>query len=228
MKAFAATMVAVILMTTSASCSSDEDDDQSAPQPPAASGSAPTVPTPSAGSDGAQANDLEVDDGVMALSTNTRGGTSCFDGDIVDYGWFDTSWRSHTDLDSVRFRLEGSTGVRVVGSPTTIPPVNFGGRIDYGGMIEWSDKSPLANDRVIRWSSRGDTDFLSPIEDQTGLLLFHLRFDGAALTGKQSAALGDLVAAYTTLEGETATVTLDIDQRFTVGKKACGAGGGFR
>lgn len=226
MKALAATLVAAALIT--AACSSESDGSSPEPTTPGTSSeSTSSDPTPTAPATSGDPADVDpdgdgfaADDGVLALTTTARG-ASCFDGAIADYGWFNAQWEAHVDLDAVRFRLTGNTGVKTVGSPTTVPPVNFGGRIDYGGMVDWADQSPLATDRFVYWPDRDDADFLSPIEGQTGLLLFHLRFPQATVDGDQDASLGDLVAEYTQADGTAGTVTLPIDQDYRFDDSGC-------
>lgn len=148
--------------------------------------------------------------GVAPLILHGDGsGSSCLAADAsTDLAYFDVSWEATTELDSVRFTLTDPIGVRQVGSGLTVPPVNFGGRIDYGGSVPWADHAKVLDNRWVSWPQHRSVWTWSPIEGETGLLVLHLRVDRSALDTPQGASFDGVTASYRTSDGSKGSVSV--------------------
>lgn len=185
MKTWAA--VAAFLTLPLAACSS-EGSEPSADAPAPATTTVTVTETASA-----EPDPLEV--------TLDSGGSICYSsGSVPDIAWFDVTWKANVPLDSLRFELIDPVNVRQVGPAVTVPPTNFGGRIDFGGATAWDDRAEVLDDKFVSWVQRGPLWTWSPIDGESGLLVLHLRMKG---TG----GFGGVTAEYRTGEGETGSVT---------------------
>lgn len=147
----------------------------------------------------------------LELTDGQRGKICLQQSPDVDLAWFNTQWKANEELDSFEFSLVGARGVRMVGTPITVPPVNFGGRIDYSGAVSWDTRSDLAKERVISWWQRDNTLFWTPIKDESGLLVLHLRFS------QHKAYIGGVKATYVTHKGEKGSVQATAHEKYFVG-----------
>ncbi|GAA4378054.1 hypothetical protein [Nocardioides caricicola] len=186
------TAVAALTIAVLAGCSSD-DGGSSAPPAPTPTASVQRVDSPSQPPAEPAPLDLHLD----------TGGTICFDRAATpDLAWFDVTWKANTDLDSFRFKLVNPVGVTKVGGDINVPPMNFGGQIPFGGAATWADRAKVLDDKFLFWSQRGPVAFWSPAEDETGLLVMHLRFDQV-----DDASFDGVTATYRTADGEVGRVT---------------------
>lgn len=137
--------------------------------------------------------------------------SSCLDADAsTDLAYFDVSWKATTDLDSVRFTLIDPIGVRQVGAGLNVPPVNFGGRIDYGGSVPWDEHAEVLDNRWVSWPQHRSVWTWTPIEGETGLLVLHLRVDRSALNTDEGASFGGVTAYYRTSDGSKGSVSVHV------------------
>ncbi|MBZ5741370.1 hypothetical protein [Nocardioides mangrovi] len=188
-----------------AGCSSDPDE-------PESTGASPSSATSEASPSTSAVAEAEP---ALELTTGTIREHDCVEpaDRILDLAWFDVMWRAHEDLDSFHFRLVDSDGAKAIGPGFTVPPVNFGGRIDYSGALRWDGWRRGINDRMLSTIQMGSVVFWSPIEDETGLLVLHLRFDPRALRA-DGVHIGGVEATYRTADGETGTASVDTDLRW--------------
>ncbi|MCB0893871.1 MAG: hypothetical protein H6529_02240 [Nocardioides sp.] len=185
-----------------AGCSSSDDGDAGTGPDPDAASTAAGSPSPSATDEPA----------LLTLSADATG-TTCFADGVPDLAWFEVQWRSLAELDSFRFDLVGSHGVRTIGSGWIVPPVNYGGRIDYSGSALWQGWRRAINDRVLSASQMDQVAFWVPSEGQSGLLVLHLRFD-PKVVDHGGATIDGVRATYRTNDGRTGETTVHIGQRF--------------
>src|SRR5690606_29989471 len=102
--------------------------------------------TPTAGTDaGATQAPIELASGDTS--------TWCSRKPFTDLALVDVTWKAHTDVDWVEFTLDGDD-VTTIGNPVTIPPRNFGGRIDYSGSFTWDKRNLLAERGPLMWVGR--------------------------------------------------------------------------
>lgn len=183
-----------------AGCSSDDDD-------PGADPAATVTVT----------DTLEPD--PLELATDTVRGTACLgDPELPDLAWFDVQWRANVDLEEFAFALVGAEGVRQVGSAETVPPVNFGGRIDFAGDATWEGHhAVLAKARGLRGTEVESADFWSPTAGETGLAVLHLRFDPKVLRSEKGGRIGGVRATYTSADGAQGEVEVDVPLRLRAG-----------
>ncbi len=128
----------------------------------------------------------------------------------IDLAWFDVTWRANTDLDAVEFDLVDAEGMVDVGTPVNIPPVDCGGRIDYAGDSSWAGRKRSCDTRATDVHRVEDIAILSPLEGQTGLVSFHLRFDPDVLDSKAGASVKGVNATYTMPDGTVPSTTVDV------------------
>lgn len=179
-----------------AGCSSD---DGGSADPPVTTSTA----SPTASVEPVDAPSQPAEPAPLELSMDTTG-TVCFDRTATpDLAWFDLTWKANTDLDSFHFKLVDAVGVKKVGSDLTVPPMNFGGRIDFGGASTWAGHAKALDNKFLFWSQRDQVVFTAPMKDQTGLLVMHLRFDPAT----DPASFDGVTARYRTADGDIGTVT---------------------
>ena len=193
--------LALLSVLTLAACTSQDADPGSSGE---GRGNVDTATVPSAGSTSAEPEPVLVPpDPSLELTASTVSSKGCAERPrIHDWAWMDVQWRANQDLESFSFSLVDPVGVELVGDPITVPPVNFGGRIDESGDLDWSNRATFGDSRLIQWGSRDTTTFWTPIEGQTGILVMHLRVTGrGTFSGVQ--------ADYTTAAGETGAVTVD-------------------
>lgn len=119
-----------------------------------------------------------------------------------DLAWYDLTVKVNGEADWVRLDLVNAEGVHIAGSPTVIPAVNFGGRIDTGGFALWSDRNTVANSNQVQWGQPRKPRVLVPTEGQTAMLMMRLRFtDG-------DASFDGVKATYRLPDGETGSTTV--------------------
>lgn len=162
------------------------------------------------------------DEDALAVDISTTG-ISCLNASApIDLAWFDATWKAHADLGSFSFALTNPVGVKQVGSPVNAPAVNFGGRIDFGGSAAWSRRAkPLLETPLVSWPQRGDTAFWSPMQDQSGLLVFHIRLDPEALASPEGASFDGVTATYSDLDGHKREFTADGKSVYTFDAARC-------
>ncbi|ANH39768.1 hypothetical protein I601_3362 [Nocardioides dokdonensis FR1436] len=151
----------------------------------------------------------------------TSSGTSCFSRPQADIAWMDVTWRATRDVATAEFSLVDSDGVRQVGAALDLPPRNVGGTISYGGATTWPPGEVLRRESQVVWAARDSAEQMSLFEGQTGLLLFHLRFDDDVLAGERVADLGAVQVAWTDEDGGTGTTVLPVEQSFSFRPADC-------
>lgn len=202
-----------VLLTAAVATVSGCSDDTSSAAPhdptarPTGSGATPTDATDAADPD----SSATTAQPALRLHTSDAGGSVCVTSRIRDYAWFDVTWKATEDLDSMRFDLPGAEHVRPVGDALTVPPVNYGGRIDYSGATSWAGRADLGKDRQISWSQRDTVWSWTPVKGQTGLLVLHLRFDG------DPARIDRVRARWTTQDGRTGSTKVAVPEKWRFG-----------
>jgi len=195
-RAILGAVLAALVPATLAACSSDDDEEGDA-----ASGPTETVTVTA-----------EPDLQPLILTTETVRNVACFDDPTpVDIAWFAAQWQANVDLGGISFELTGAEGVRQIGSAETVPPVNFGGRIDFDGDATWAGHRRFLQKNVssVRGYDVESVDFWSPTAGQTGLVVLHLRFDPSVLGSERGGRIEGVRAAFTTLDGEEGEVTVE-------------------
>ncbi len=214
----AAASLAVAVLT---SCST-EDETRGSAEPTSAASAAATAgsdetpsETPSGGTDMAITTTVEP----LVLSSSTVNADSCLldPGDPVDQSWYEVTWKAHADLESFSFELVDPVGVRQVGQAVSVPPVNFGGRIDYSGASTWQDRAEGYDSVFTDARAAERVDFLSPLEGQTGLVAFHLRFDPDVVASRQGASVAGVKARYRLQDGTGGEAVVDVPSRWRSG-----------
>lgn len=205
-RAILGALLAALITATLSACSSDDDD-----------GGGSTAPT--------ETVTVEAEADPLVLRTDNIRTTHCWDDEPPgELAWYDVQWRAGVDLEEFSFSLTGAEGVRLVGAPKTVPPVNFGGRIDYSGTSTWEPhKRLIRRANAVNGFNLDSVDFWSPLAGETGLLVMHLRFDPDALASAAGARLGGVSAAYTTADGETGEASVDTRNVFRTGKRCKGS-----
>ena len=204
----AAVTISVLLLT---GCSATTEDPAPSGAPEAA---APEPPAPVA--------DVEVTAGPGPS-------TGCFDTIDRDYFWFDPQIKVRDDLDphtdlTVKLTLEAE-GAKVIGRPHLFAPVNFGGRIDYSGLITWKGRRHLLKSRLLGGGQsffETDEDWV-PLPDANMLVGFRIRFDDDVVAGKKVAnftAVSAHTAPRTTPEDAQPVTSVPIDEHWATGR-AC-------
>lgn len=151
---------------------------------------------------------------ALVLHADGRDRACLEPGAATDLAWFDVTWEATAELESVSFRLTHPVGVLQVGGGITVPPVNFGGRIDDGGSASWAGRAAALDNRQLSWSRRGAASAWSPTTGETGLLALHLRLDERALASRAGASFTGVAATYTTRDGATGVATVDVHDTF--------------
>lgn len=157
----------------------------------------------------------------LSLSVATGGTVACFEGDdaTTDLAWFDVAWKAHTDLEEVSFELRGSDAR--VSPAVSVPPFNPEGVILNSGSTPWPPAQELADKPGLLWSQRADADLMSPVEGETGLLVFRVRPAEQVTSGNGVATLEDVRATYLTADGETGEVVERVDQSLSYDPEQC-------
>ena len=190
-------LLAVVAVT--GACSSDTSDDEAERGGSSTNTDTATVPSADVSSD-APAEPVAADP-PLELDVTTLKTDGCAERPRVhDWAWMDVQWKAHQDLENISVSLVDARGVTLIVSPINVPPVNFGGRIDESGEYDWENRAGIGDSRFVEWMARGTLDFWSPMEDETGMLVLHLRVTGrGTFTGVK--------VDYTTLDGEPGSVT---------------------
>jgi len=191
-----------VLLACSTGSSGERDDPAGAPPASSTPGAAPAG-HPAAG----------TEDDVLTLAAAGAAGTTCFTGPVPDLAWFEVQWKAHADLDSFAFELVDPHGVRSVGPGWIVPPVNYGGRIDYGGSTRWEGWRRAIDDRVLTPSQLDSARSWVPSADQSGLLVLHLRFD-PRVTARSAASFTGVRATWTAADGSVGESTVAARARF--------------
>lgn len=214
----AALLAAGLPLALLAACSSDGDAGSAAT--PTATVTVTETVSPTASPDAADAADASgaLQDAVAVQVSSA--GTSCFRDDLGDLGWMDATWEAADDVDRVSFRLRGE-GVRSIGVPISVPPVNTGGTIAVGGAFQWPPDRTVTTTTGISWSQRESTRFLSMSRGDTGLLVFHLRFDDEVVAGEERASLSGLRTRWTLADGTRGRATTPVDQTWSFDRDDC-------
>lgn len=196
MKTWAAMAVFLIVPLAASGCSSGDADAEPAAATVTVTETASAEPAPA-----------EAELEPLVLSIGGPPGSTCFTPSAArDLAWFDVTWKANTDLDSFSFELIDPVGVKQVGDGMIVPPVNFGGRIDFGGASSWDKRAEVLDDKFLFWSQRAPVWEWVPIEGQSGLLVLHLRLDEAVLEQPGGGGFDGVVATYRTEDGTTGTV----------------------
>lgn len=191
-RAVAAGLLTTAVVLGAAACSGSDSDARDAAPTPSTATETPTGPAP------------------LTLTSGGPSGSSC----LLPYAprdlaWFDVTWKAGTDLDSLRFRLTDPVGVREHPSGTiNVPPVNYGGRIDYGGSAFWPERAKALDTRTTSWAQRGPMWTWSPAAGETGLAVLHIVLDEKALHSVQGASFSGVRATYRTADGESGSVAV--------------------
>ena len=199
LRACTASLLATTLALGAAACSGSDSDD---------SGAAPTpsvTPTPTKRATGSPTGAAPV-----ALTSGGPSGSSCLTRIAPrDLAWFDVTWKARTDLDSLRFRLTDPVGVgqRLAGT-INVPPVNYGGRIAYGGEAFWPARAKALDTGMTSWVQHAPMWTWSPAQGETGLAVLHIVLDEKALHSRRGASFSGVRATYRTVDGETGSVAV--------------------
>ena len=207
------------LMLTAGCTSGSSDDAKPAPASAAPeSSSSPSSSAPSPGFD-AETGQVTRVEPALAVTTDTRRATVCYEADGRDLAYVDYSWRAATDLTVSKVELVDPVGVRLVGRPVTVPPVNYGGRIDYGGILDWkTHEKRLARNRFVTWAGRDRVDLYDFSGGQTGMFVVHLRL------AKGTGSSHGLRVTYRTADGSdtyTAEATDDLTWKYVGPRGTC-------
>ena len=208
----AATVVAALTVLVGGGCTADESSDTRGDgvddgAVPAATGS----PTASA-----------APDPVVLTGGGGSGGSCLTPRAARDLAFFDIGWKTSVALDSLRFRLVDPVGIHQrTGDTLDVPPVNFGGRIDYSGFSSWSTRAEALDTRSTSWAQHDAMWAVSPIAGESGLTVLHLQLDERALRSKKGASFSGVRATYRTRAGETGSVVVPpVDSMFEVMKSS--------
>ena len=194
----AALLTAAAVLGT-AGCSGDDAD------PGQAEGALSTAATATA-----TATPTDAGEPPLALTSGGPSGSMCLTPAAArDLAWFDVTWKAGTDLDSLSFRLTDPVGVRQrVAGTINVPPVNYGGRIDYGGSAFWPERAKALDTRTTSWVQHAPMWTWSPSAGETGLAVLHVVLDEQALHSRAGASFSGVRARYRTVDGETGSVAV--------------------
>lgn len=147
--------LALLSVLTLAACSSEDAD----PGSSEGTGNVDTATVPSAGATSAEPEPVLVaPDPPLELFASTVESKGCAERPRVhDWAWMDVQWKANQDLQGFSFSLVDPVGVELVGDPVTVPPVNFGGRVDESGEYDWATRADIGDSRFLEWRSRGTT-----------------------------------------------------------------------
>lgn len=200
-RAISGAVLAALIPAVLSACSSDSEGNDE----PAASATVTVTATP--------------DPEPLTLIAEAIESTHCFtDGPPGDLAWYGLQWKANADLDEFSFEITGGEGVTQVGSAKTVPPVNFGGRIDTGGTSTWDGHRKFVRESPFLMGENLDSaDFWSPTAGQTGLVVLRLRFDPDVLATEKGGRFDGLRAIYTTQDGETGEAHVETEQIFRIG-----------
>ena len=113
---------------------------------------------------------------ALRVETGNRRSRACYEGASRDLASLDYSWHAATDVHVTRVELIDPEGVRLLGTPVTVPPVNYGGRLDLGGELTWKGHERLlAGNRLLSWPLRERLDTADLSAGQSGLFVLHVR-----------------------------------------------------
>lgn len=197
---------ALVLAAAVAGCSSESELESWRD----AGGGSTTSPSASE-SEPAAGSEAATGEEPLELTTSTVENETCVTGPERDYAWFEVSWKALADLEEFSFEIVEPVGVRQVGPGIVVPPVNYGGRIDYSGSTTWSGRADIGQSREVSWIERSPVPDWVPVEGQTGLVVLHLRFDGSP------ASIDGVRATWTTGDGTTGETVVDVPERWTFG-----------
>jgi hypothetical protein len=139
-----------------------------------------------------------------------------------DLAYFDVSWKSDADLESLTLRLTNPVGVKqVVADTLNVPPRNFGGRIDLGGSAAWKDRAKVLDDPALMWPRADDLWAWSPAEGESGLGVLHIRVDDRAIGTPEGASFDGVTATYRTVSGDAGSVSLRTPNTFRAQGNGC-------
>lgn len=180
----AATCVALISLT---GCSGSDVPDSKAPDA-APKATAPAITFDQAGNEG------EV---CLNLTGMER-----------DVAALDTAIRTNVDLVINDVTLENSSGVTLVASDAiNLPPVNTGGAITHGAIVDWPLTKEAASSNV-RWETRDALIGRSFMAGETALPVLRM-------IGKEAGKTGTVVFHYTSADEPTGEARYDLDLRFS-------------
>ncbi|MCR6030457.1 hypothetical protein GGQ22_03265 [Nocardioides sp. zg-579] len=205
-------LVAVALAVGAVGCSTESEMET---WRDASAGSGAAVAPEGASDEGASAEPV-AQEPLLALTSSSIRGESCTVGPPRDLAWFDVQWEALADLDGFAFELVDPVGVRQVGEGIVVPPVNYGGRIDYSGATTWSGRADIGRSGEVSWVERDPVSSWVPVEGQTGLVVLHLRFDGTP------ASISGVRATWAAADGEQGETTVDLDERWTFAETEAG------
>lgn len=209
MKTWAAVAAFLIVPLAASGCSSGDADAGPAAATVTVTETASAEPPPA-----------EAELEPLVLNMDEAPGSVCFSPAVPrDLAWFDVTWKANTDLDEFSFELIDPVGVKQVGGGLIVPPINFGGRIDFGGASSWDQRAKVLDDKVLFWSQRDAVWSWVPIEGQSGLLVLHLRLDDKVLEQPGGGGFDGVEATYRTADGETGTVRAEVRNAYRIGKR---------
>lgn len=148
----------------------------------------------------------------VTLTSSVLDSETCVKAGMRDFAWFEVQVSVHEDLEQVSFELPDADGVRVVGQPQLLLPVNFGGRFDTRGLVTWEGRAAAYDQRQVG-SVEDSVDVWTPIEGQTAMPAFHLRLDHAVAAGDAEARLDEVVATWKDRDGGTGTSSVKVGMR---------------
>lgn len=174
---------------------------------PGASSAGDSAAEPAARSGGAPRSPL-------ALSTGTGTSVACSPSGrpLADLAWFDVTWKATQSLDSFSFSIVDPRGVQQIGGGRTVPPVNVGGSIAYGGSSTWRDRAKGFDSPQTQGSKAEGVALHRPATGETGLLALHLRIDPEVAASPKGATFAAVKATYALPDGTSGQTRLDIDQ----------------
>ncbi|MDP3894003.1 hypothetical protein [Nocardioides sp.] len=156
----------------------------------------------------------------LTLSHPAGEGAICFaDRAPADMAWYDVRWRANVDLQEFSFEISGAEGVTQVGAARTVPPRNFGGRIDASGIVSWKDHPQvLRRNPHLSGGAVESTLARHPIAGETGMVVLRLRMDPDVLATDAGARFDGVHATYTTGDGEQGQTQVATQQVFKTGR----------
>jgi hypothetical protein len=164
-------VAATALVLLTAGCTSSDD---SSAAPPRTTPSSST-PAPRAGFDPETGTVTRVEAAFSVQTGNVRT-RACYEPRSSELASIDYTWRAAADVEVTEVELIDGTGIRLVGTPVTVPPVNYGGRIDLGGELTWAGhEKRLAGNHLLSWPGHESVADHVFSRGQTGLFVLHVR-----------------------------------------------------
>jgi len=127
------------------------------------------------------------------------------------YNVFDARLRAHEDLALTSAEVVGER-VEQVGAVLTVPPVERGGDIIYGGSSAGRLGASLRDAAQLDWRGRADAPGHRYVAGDTALLLARVRVDPGP---GRPATLTGLTVSFVGVTGQERTATTSLDLTFS-------------